>query len=103
MRSLFHLLDEPIVTPFKVVLLVRSERSNPWGSARTSRLMLNAPQVQAAIEEAIAAAKQQAGNELVFEVRDFGKMKFVDQIKLMSETSVFIGIHGAGHPNSILR
>ena len=98
MRRLFDLISDDskglAVKPVeKVVLLIRTERANPWGSARSSRLFLNTDEIVEAVKKTISATRS---HSFVFEVHDFAKLKFVDQIRLMSETSVFIGMHGAG-------
>ena len=59
--------------------------------------MRNAVQVSTAIKQTLAAfGVGETAHEFLFEVHDFAKLSFEAQIKLMSETSIFIGVHGAG-------
>ena len=67
------------------------------GNARSSRLVRNAVQVSTAIKQTLAAfGVGETAHEFLFEVHDFAKLSFEAQIKLMSETNIFIGVHGAG-------
>ena len=59
--------------------------------------MLNSEQVSSAINQTLVEfGVGETAQELLFEVHDFAKLSFEAQIRLMSETSIFIGVHGAG-------
>jgi hypothetical protein len=80
--------------PMKVVLIMRSESKNDWGSYRTSRLIHNEDDVLEALwklEDTLTGAQ---AFELV--VQDFSELSFEQQMQLMSETSILLGMHGAG-------
>lgn len=79
----------------KIVLIVRTESKNDWGSYRTSRLFLNQPEIEKSLRELQASLKS---SSLAFEltIQNFALLSFDEQLKLLSETSILIGMHGAG-------
>lgn len=99
-RHSFGLLSSAVRQKFasqvlKVVLIVRTEEHNDWGSYRTSRLFLNQPEIVATIEQ---LRMQLHGGRHAFElvVQDFAKLSFEHQVQLMAETNILVGMHGAG-------
>lgn len=108
MRRLFGHLDASsalsTVPVRKVVLLIRTENSNPWGSARSSRILLNQPEVQAAISKVLSLSRTASTlwHETEFEVHDFARLSFPEQVALMAQTSVFVGVHGAGSSSTVI-
>lgn len=91
-RQAYGLLQPlPVAVKGAVLLIVRNENSNMWGSQRTSRNFLNLP----AIQEGLGTLLQQSADyELV--VQDLAALSFRQQIDLMARASLVIGMHGAG-------
>jgi hypothetical protein len=76
----------------QILLIVRREKQNDWGSYRTSRLFLNE-------EEMIRGLKRklQDSSKYRFIVKDMASVPdFKEQVKLLAETSIVIAMHGAG-------
>ena len=85
-----------------VLLIVRSESQNEWGSYRTSRLLSNVKEVQFSLSKLIEE-RSASPVPLEFRVQDFKNLPSYDeQIKLMSQVSILIGMHGAGIVQSML-
>lgn len=79
-----------------VLLVVRNEHSNMWGSQRTSRNFLN--------EEAIKSELSQRGvksGQFNLVVQDLSKLSFQQQLSLISKSSIMVGAHGAGIASSM--
>lgn len=94
-RRSFGLLDAPArpkSQPIKVVLIVRMETANDWGSYRTSRLFLNLPEIEAGIRK----LQGQSRHKFELVVQNLAELPFDAQVALMSETSILVGMHGAG-------
>jgi hypothetical protein len=82
---------------FRVVMIIRKESKNEWGSYRSSRLLKNADDVASTIQSLLDIQQNRHPSiQYKFEVHDFATMPYTDQIALMSSTSVLIGVHGAG-------
>lgn len=79
---------------WKVMLVVRNEHSNMWGSQRTSRNFLNTEEIVTGLRGLVAESAFADKFELVSV--DLSKLQFVDQLALIAETSLMIGMHGAG-------
>lgn len=73
-----------------VLLVLRSETRNDWGSYRTSRLVLNAAELTSALQ---TMAKQ---NGFTLLVKDMGRLSYKEQLILVKESSIIVGMHGAG-------
>jgi hypothetical protein len=86
--------DKTRSKPLKVVLIMRSESKNDWGSYRTSRLIHNENEVLDALWKLEDTLTGDHAFELV--VQDFSELSFEQQMQLMSETSILLGMHGAG-------
>lgn len=80
--------------PMKVVLIVRNESTNDWGSYRTSRLFLNLPEIKAAIEQLRISLPSKYQFTLI--EQNFAELSFEQQMQLMSDTHILVGMHGAG-------
>jgi hypothetical protein len=98
-RHSFGLLSAAVRETFaaqtlKVVLIVRTESKNDWGSYRTSRLFLNQQEIITAFEQLRGTLTGMQQFELV--VQDFALLSFEQQMRLMSETNILVGMHGAG-------
>jgi len=91
----------------RVLLVVRKIHKNLWGSNRSSRNYLNLPALVSSLNETmkILNSNLQVGegglhkHELV--VIDFNDYSFDEQVKLIGETSIMIGMHGAGMAGSM--
>jgi hypothetical protein len=86
-----------------IMLIIRSETKNDWGSLRTSRLMKN----QQSLLSSLKSFAQELSSSLQFPVefvaQDFKDLpSYEDQIKRMSSVSILIGLHGAGITQSML-
>lgn len=100
-RQSFGLLQDTTTTtppqpkkkqPIKVVLIVRKEKVNDWGNYRTSRLFLNLPEIEAALR----TLQKQSLHRFEVVVQNLAELDFAAQVALMSETSILVGMHGAG-------
>lgn len=79
----------------QVLLIVRSETKNDWGSYRTSRLMKNTEEVVSALRSMSRGSATSPPFDLV--VQDMSRISgFSAQVALVANTSVIIGMHGAG-------
>lgn len=80
----------------QVLLIVRSESHNDWGTYRSSRVMLNT--------EELTTSLRRLGTELDFDlvVQDMAKIaSYRGQVELVANTSIIIGIHGAGMTHGV--
>lgn len=106
LRRSFNLINAVVLQQFKerplqVLLIVRSEKKNDWGSYRTSRLMENTEDVIASLRQ---LSSKSGGNIPKFELRvqDMSKVGNLEkQLRLIAETSVIVGMHGAGIVHSM--
>lgn len=78
--------------PITVVLIVRMEKINDWGNYRTSRLFLNLAEMEAALRK----LQSQSRHKFELLVQNLADLDFDAQVALMSQTSILIGMHGAG-------
>jgi hypothetical protein len=83
----------------KVLLVVRNENSNMWGTQRTSRNYLNTDEIIADLRTLISEAEFVNDFELV--ALDLGKLSFVEQLQLIGEAGIMVGMHGAGMASSM--
>lgn len=87
----------PTQHELRILLLVRSigsERAN-IPNAVTSRVMVNIAEIQAAIEQ--LAKEKQA--KLI--VQDLSLISFEEQVRLIGNSSIIVGMHGAGIASSV--
>lgn len=82
---------------FKVLLIVRNEHSNMWGNQRTSRNYLNLPELQAGLKRFINSL----GSDFELVVQDLSELNFLQQLQLIADTSIMVGMHGAGIASSM--
>ena len=90
---------------FSVLLVVRKIFQNLWGSNRSSRNYMNLPEVTSSIEAVLNATQAQMDiqkRKIKFQLLalDLNDIDFDQQMKLLGETSIIIGMHGAGQPSS---
>jgi hypothetical protein len=87
-----------------ILLVVRSESNNEWGSYRTSRLFLNFLEIkQTLLEIAKTSSSSSSLPPVEILVQDFKDLPaYEDQIELMSRVSIIIAMHGAGIVQSML-
>ncbi len=81
----------------KVLLIVRNEHSNMWGNQRTSRNYLNLQEIENGLKRFITSL----GNSYELAVQDLSKLNFIEQLRLISDTSIMVGMHGAGIASSM--
>lgn len=79
----------------KVLLIIRSEGNNVWGSQRSSRMIKNQQEI---INQLTQFCEN---NNLLFHAQDLSQLSFEEQIKLMTTIDILIGIHGAGISHSM--
>ena len=84
----------------KVLLIIRNEHSNMWGSQRTSRNFLNTPEIVRALQQLIDTDTA-FQTEFEFVATDLGKLSFEEQLSLIGESGLMIGMHGAGIASSM--
>jgi hypothetical protein len=78
----------------KVLIIVRSETANDWGSYRTGRLTKNLPQIKQQLNTLVKRFDDKI--EIISQdFKDIPKMQ--DQLELISQVGVIIGMHGAGN------
>ena len=85
---------------FQVLLIVRNAKTNLWGSSQTSRNFLNLDAIQASLNETMRSLESVTGPNVLV-VKDLGTMEMYEQVKLISESSVLVGMHGAGMASSM--
>mmetsp|Transcript_6302 Transcript_6302/g.10503 ORF Transcript_6302/g.10503 Transcript_6302/m.10503 type:complete len:664 (+) Transcript_6302:51-2042(+) len=93
--------DMKLNQQLQVLLVVRNEKKNLWGSSRTSRNFLNQQDIIDTLNSTIRSLAQQQRVKIDFLALDLGKLEFMQQMKLIGETSVMIGAHGAGMASSM--
>lgn len=76
----------------RVLMLVRKQSKNLWGDSQTSRNHLNQPEV----DEVVNATLLEAYPDAVYESVSFEQISFDKQMEILSETTILIGMHGAG-------
>ncbi|KAJ1396906.1 hypothetical protein B484DRAFT_458801, partial [Ochromonadaceae sp. CCMP2298] len=79
----------------QVLLVVRNENFNPWGNSRTSRNYLNLEQMNSTL------AARLGSMEVDLVTADLGKLSFPQQLQLIAQSSIMIGMHGAGMASSM--
>lgn len=81
----------------KILLVDRKATENRWGNERTSRNILNTPELVSGIREVVAASwEADPGVQIEVTTIAFEKMPFEEQIRTVSQASILIGTHGAG-------
>lgn len=78
---------------FKILLIVRNEKSNLWGVSRTSRNFLNQPAIEKALQETVEKLSKSYGDVGRFEfiAQDLSKLDFEQQLHLIGSSSIMIG------------
>jgi hypothetical protein len=96
-RAAYNLLDRPSsqydnneMKKMKVLMIVRNENSNMWGSQRTSRNYLNFAEMEKKLKEYENASKDNV--EIIFQ--EMNKLSFEQQLELISDVSIMVGMHG---------
>jgi hypothetical protein len=104
-RAAYGLLDNPRSSfennenkKLKVLMIVRNEHSNMWGSQRTSRNYLNLPEITSGLK---SYESSHAAENVEFVIEDLSKYTFEEQLKLISDVSIMVGMHGAGVASSM--
>lgn len=86
----------------QVLLIVRSESKNDWGSYRTSRLMSNTDDVIRALQSLSRGDAERKIPSFDLVVQDMGKVGSLEkQMRLIANTSIIVGMHGAGIVHSM--
>jgi len=85
----------------RVLLVVRKINKNLWGSNRSSRNYLNLPELVSRLTETMNKLNSNVNfgegpHKYELLVIDFNDYSFDEQVKLIGETSIMIGMHGAG-------
>lgn len=93
-RQAYNLLSVPRPAKMAVLVIVRNEHSNMWGSQRTSRNWLNLDAARQGLQSLLDSQPFSTDFELV--VEDLAKLTFRQQIELMTRTALVVGMHGAG-------
>lgn len=95
-----HLQQESISSIIQILLVVRNEQTNLWGSSRTARNFLNTAEITDALSATLAEEGKNQRYRLV--VQDLSLIPFPSQIQLVSESSIIVGMHGAGELQCIV-
>lgn len=97
-RQEYNLLNKANTDKFfQILLIVRNEHSNMWGNQRTSRNYLNLPEISAGMHDFV----NNLGSTYKLVVQDLSKLSFEEQLRLIAESSIIIGTHGAGIASSM--
>jgi hypothetical protein len=82
----------------KVLLVVRKVYTNLWGNNRSSRNYLNLPAIISSLEKVMASSQILYRAKIKFNLAaiDLNDLSFDEQMKLLGETSIIVGMHGAG-------
>jgi hypothetical protein len=104
-RASYGLLDKPSSRfennekkKLKILVIVRNEHSNMWGTQRTSRNFLNLLQLTEGLKKYETDHPEENIEVLITELN---KYTFEEQITLLSDVSIMIGAHGAGIASSM--
>jgi hypothetical protein len=96
-RAAYNLLNRPSSQYYsnekkkiKILMIVRNENSNMWGSQRTSRNYLNLAEMETKLKEYETTSKDNV--EIIFQ--EMSKLSFEQQLELISEVSIMVGMHG---------
>jgi len=84
----------------KVLVIVRTESHNDWGSYRTSRLFKNLPEITTALTKLQSESERGGGQPFDLVFQDMGLLPYEQQLELVEGASVLVGIHGAGISHS---
>jgi hypothetical protein len=84
----------------QVLLVVRNEKTNLWGSSRTSRNFLNKDAITAGLKSALDAIVPEIGSYSLV-VQELSLLSLEEQLQLIAESSIMVGTHGAGMASSM--
>jgi hypothetical protein len=106
----FHVRDSyNLLAPYKymltnqrlqVLLIVRNAKTNLWGSSQTSRNFLNLQEITSAMEETMRALQAETGPNILV-VKDLNTLDMSAQVALIGQSSILVGMHGAGIASSM--
>ena len=85
-----------VIQPIKIVFIVRTESKNDWGSYRSSRLILNIQEVKEELERFRMDLWRNSKKSVEIVLQNLAELSIEQQMLLLSQTSVLIGMHGAG-------
>jgi hypothetical protein len=86
----------------QVLLIVRSDKRNDWGSYRTSRLIRNTDEVVRTLRKLSEGEGRLGIPPFDLVIQDMGKVGDLEaQFRLIANTTVVIGTHGAGIVHSM--
>lgn len=86
----------------KVLLIVREEADNLWGFNRSSRKYLNPDDIIISIKNTVKVLqKNHPEHVFKFDTAVLSDYDFTDQLKIIGDTSIMIGMHGAGMASSM--
>jgi len=85
---------------FQVLLIVRNVKTNLWGASQTSRNFLNVDAIQASLNTTMRQLESVTGPNVLI-VKDLSTLEMYEQVKLISESSILVGMHGAGMASSM--
>lgn len=102
-RYSYGLLDEKLLQTdreLRVLLIDRKENHNDWGTQRSSRIILNMEELNKSLGRSIHNWEQGEDNtnkiKIHFVVKDLASISYIEQLRLISSTSIIVGMHGAG-------
>jgi hypothetical protein len=86
-----------------VLIIVRNEQKNDWGTQRTSRNFLNLVDMQKELQNECISLTGISAEKVCYKIimQEMGKLSFLEQIKLIGQTGIIIGTHGAGIASSM--
>lgn len=88
----------------QVLLIVRNEKTNLWGTSRTSRNYLNQDAIVAELNttlDRLSNSNTPGMRSYKLVVQDLSKLDLQHQIALIAESSIMLGMHGAGMASSM--
>lgn len=92
--SSLRALNTGVIT---ILVVDRKATVNRWGNERTSRNILNMPDLITGIQSVVSSSwGGKTGIQVTVKTVAFEKMTFEEQIRTVSQASIIIGTHGAG-------
>jgi hypothetical protein len=86
--------EAPLNQRLQVLLVIRNEKSNLWGSSRTSRNYVNTDEITASLNATLRVLSKKVPTTLV--AIDLSTLVLEEQLRLIADSSIMIGMHGAG-------
>lgn len=97
-RHSYGLLNENSITSnsLQIMFVLRKETENLWGHMRSSRMISNEYEVLKGLQDMSVEIQKLNNIKINFLPVDLSNLTVTEQIKLFGDTSIIMGMHGAG-------